>query len=284
MDATANMTLAPNPDIYRSSSTGGVSAYSLEDPYATATSIPGASFSDSHGPASCADGSSISSGPHELRYEEDGPGHFTRDDFLVYYGGVDGAALWDHAKVCDTDEDTASLGRRVAFSGCAGISRKCFSCGETVPSGNALFRDHLNTEYECPYAPASPPDSSGAISGPCTGGSGDGAARAGAFLANANGSDGGAVDENGSVRVGVPTAPDTGVTPRRPPFFLPHRLPIPPAPTLALGRTARARAPTTRAARTLTMAPRSARSVSQVSRPRRFRLRSRICPAALRAT
>ena len=34
------------------------------------------------------------------------------------------------------------------------------------PSRNALFGGHLNAERECPYAPASPPDSSGAVSGP----------------------------------------------------------------------------------------------------------------------
>ena len=52
--------------------------------------------------------------------------------------------------------------------------------------------------------PASPPDSSGAISGPRAEGLDDGAARAGAFLANAGGSNGGAVDVSGSVRIVVP--------------------------------------------------------------------------------
>ena len=74
---------------------------------ATAT-IPGTSSSDSSGPDSCADASSVSSGPHELRYDEvlpDGPGNFTQDDFLDYYGDVDGAARRDRATVYDSDED-----------------------------------------------------------------------------------------------------------------------------------------------------------------------------------
>ena len=74
----------------------------------------------------------------------------------------------------------------------------------TVPSWNALFRDHLNAAYECPHARTSPPDSSGTDFGPRAEGSCDGAARAGAFLANAGGSDRGAVDAGGSVRIGVP--------------------------------------------------------------------------------
>ena len=111
---------------------------------ATATTIPGASSSESRGPASCAGGSFISSGPSELRNDENGPGYFTRDDFLDYFGDVDGAARWGRANVCDFNEDTAPPGRRAASPGCAGISCTCLSCGETVPSGNTLLRDHLN--------------------------------------------------------------------------------------------------------------------------------------------
>ena len=90
MDATANLSLAPNQDVHRSLSHEGAIAYSLEDPYATATTIPDASSSDSRGPDSCADASVVFSGPLELRYG--GPDPFTRADFLNYYGNDDGAA------------------------------------------------------------------------------------------------------------------------------------------------------------------------------------------------
>ena len=39
------------------------------------------------------------------------------------------------------------------------IPRDCRACGETFPSGNALFR-HLNDAHVCPCAPGSPPGSS----------------------------------------------------------------------------------------------------------------------------
>ena len=56
-------------------------------------------------------------------------------DFLDYYSDDDGTARWGRAKVNDSDEDTASLERRAASPGCAGISRTCFSCGENAPMG-----------------------------------------------------------------------------------------------------------------------------------------------------
>ena len=89
MDATENMSLAPNQDLYRSSSQRGAIAYSShspEDPYATATTIPDISSPDSRGPASCTGSSSIFSGPQELRFDEDGPGYFIQGDFLNYHG------------------------------------------------------------------------------------------------------------------------------------------------------------------------------------------------------
>ena len=54
-----------------------------------------------------ADDSSDSLGCSELWYDEsvDGPGYFTRGDFLDYYGHIDGAARWARAKVYDSDDD-----------------------------------------------------------------------------------------------------------------------------------------------------------------------------------
>ena len=73
---------------------------------AALATIPVDSPSDSRGPVPCADDPSVSSCRHELQYDEtppDGPGYFTRNGFLDYYGGVVGAARWDRAGSCDTD-------------------------------------------------------------------------------------------------------------------------------------------------------------------------------------
>ena len=53
-------------------------------------------FPGSDGPDSCADKSSDSSGCPEVRCgnSPDGNGYFTRDDFLYYYGDINGAARW----------------------------------------------------------------------------------------------------------------------------------------------------------------------------------------------
>ena len=102
-----------------------------------------------------------------------------------------------------------SPGRPAATPGRAGNPRTCHACGGTSSSGYALFRDHLNADRECPYAPAPPPGSSGAISGPRAEGSGDGTAHADAFLANAGGSgvdDGAAVSSRGVAGIGASSA------------------------------------------------------------------------------
>jgi len=129
----------------------------------------------------------------EMRYDRIlGPGFFTREDFLDFYGDADGASLWARARVYDsgdspydtsgcpdaetqdTDDDAerpcalASPPGPSAFSGrglgthrVAGssIPRDCRSCGKIFLSGNALFR-HLNDAHACPCAPGSPPGSS----------------------------------------------------------------------------------------------------------------------------
>jgi len=167
--------------------------------------------SDSVSLDSCPGDSSDSDGP-ELRHDDspDGHGYFTRDDFLGYYGDIDGAARWERARVHDSADnadgwnigaDTHSIpaNPRDSYEGsdndvdnaggsCGprrppvgpGIPRACHACGETFPSGNVLFRDHLTDARVCPYAPGSPPGSSGIPSGGSGGASADAGERGGA--------------------------------------------------------------------------------------------------------
>lgn len=167
--------------------------------------IPGKSLSDSDGPYPSADDSSSSDSVSfdsfpgdsfvyrpELRFGDsaDGPGYFIRDEFLDYYGDIDGIARWVRATVynpdvgaaaSNADADTAdgsgangddvagsrdgaayaddppiagAAACRATHSGRAGIPRTCNSCGEEVPSGTYLFAHHLTSAYECPNAPA----------------------------------------------------------------------------------------------------------------------------------
>ena len=78
--------------------------------HARLAEIPKESSSDSDGPELRYDGSaasspasadpraddaSVSSGCPEMRYDRTlGPGFFTREDFLDFYGDADGASLW----------------------------------------------------------------------------------------------------------------------------------------------------------------------------------------------
>ena len=154
-----------------------------------------------------ADSSSDSSGcpDTELRHDETipGPGCFSRDVFLDFYGDVDGAARWERARVHDSADnadgwnigaDTHSIPANPrdsyersdndvdnAGGSCGphrphvgpGTPRACLACGRTFPSGNVLFRRHLTDARECPYATGSPPGSSGIPSGGSGGASAD---------------------------------------------------------------------------------------------------------------
>ena len=66
-----------------------------------------ASSPDSDDPS--ADDASVSSGCSEMRYDKAilGPGYFTREDFLDYYG-YNGIARWERATVYDSDASSDS--------------------------------------------------------------------------------------------------------------------------------------------------------------------------------
>ena len=68
--------------------------------------ISEASSSDSDDP--CADDASDSSGRPEMRYDKFIGGRtciFSRDEFLDFYGDVEGATRWERARVCDSADD-----------------------------------------------------------------------------------------------------------------------------------------------------------------------------------
>ena len=69
---------------------------------------PEASSSDSDDP--CADDASDPSGRPEVRYDKIIEGStciFSRDEFLDFYGDVEGATRWERARVCDSDDSSS---------------------------------------------------------------------------------------------------------------------------------------------------------------------------------
>ena len=70
--------------------------------------ISEASSSDSDDP--CADDASDSSGRPEMRYDKfirGGTSIFSRDEFLDFYGDVEGATRWERARVCDSGDSSS---------------------------------------------------------------------------------------------------------------------------------------------------------------------------------
>jgi len=108
MDAASLNEPYPVPSDGASAAHTNLASRGLPYGHGALATIPEASSSVSVD--SCADDSSDSSGCSEMRYDKAilGPGYFTREDFLDYYGH-DGIARWERATAYDSDASSDSL-------------------------------------------------------------------------------------------------------------------------------------------------------------------------------